>query len=85
MIASPITKGGVITGRIATSFSSGFAGKDVRWASNAKASPSAVVVIPTIVARRTEFQNTPQERSPRKQPRLQIVWLDRRVASGSIA
>ena len=74
--ASPMTKGGVMIGRIDSTRSSGFIGMRVRSATSAKARPSSVVSTPTSVASATVFHATPQLRPPVTQSRLQIDGLN---------
>ena len=69
--AKPITKGGVMIGKIDIARSSFLKRKFVRATTNAKASPSAVVPAPQISARISVFQATPQRGPPLRQPRPQ--------------
>ena len=62
--ARPMTKGGVMIGRMDSARSSGFIGMRVRSATSAKARPSSVVSTPTSVASATVFHATPQLRPP---------------------
>ena len=74
--ARPMTKGGVMIGRIDSARSSGFIGRRVRSATSAKARPSRVVSRPTSVASATVFHATPQLRVPNLQSRPQIDGLN---------
>ena len=65
-----MTKGGVIIGRTVSILSPRLKRNPERDTTSAKASPSAVVVAPTVIARNSEFHAAPQ-RVPTRQPRPQ--------------
>jgi hypothetical protein len=67
-----MTKGGVMIGSTVRTRSTRFSGKFVRVAMSAKARPSAVVPMPTRVARKSVFQATPQRKVEVRQSRPQI-------------
>ena len=74
--ARPMTKGGVMMGRMERLRSSHFALSRVRSAISASASPSTVHSTPTSTATATVFQATPQLPAPRRQPRLHMLALN---------
>ena len=67
-----MTKGGVMIGSTVRTRRARLKRKSVRVAISAKARPSAVVPMPTSVARNRVFQATPQRRFEVRQSRLQI-------------
>ena len=76
MMASPMTKGGVMIGRTLRRRSSRLARKPVRVASKAKANPRTVVLAATRIAINREFQAMPQLTLAVRQPTPQMSWLN---------
>ena len=76
MMARPMTKGGVMIGNTLSRRSSRLARKPVRVAKRAKASPRTVVLTPTTMAIKREFQATPQLTLAVRQPTPQMSRLN---------
>ena len=83
MSPRPITKGGVITGSVASRRSDRLKRNEVRVTTSANARPSAVHAVAVSVASSSVFQATPQRAAPPRQPSPHTFGAPKRSANAA--